>query len=71
MSWEWVGILGSIMIIFAFMEKEEKTIRILDAIGAGLFIVYGFLIGSFSTVLLNTVLILVHVRRFAELRKAQ
>jgi hypothetical protein len=71
MRWEWIGISGSIVIIFAFMEKDEKAIRILDAIGAGLFIIYGLLIGSFSTVLLNTVLILVHVKRFAELRKAK
>ena len=59
---------GSITIIIAFLFTNEKKIRIFDAIGAALFILYGVLIHSFSTVLLNTVLIAVHVVKLNKLK---
>lgn len=55
------GILGTIFIIIAFTQNGEKHIRILDMIGAILFIIYGFLINSFSTLLLNGILIVVQI----------
>lgn len=71
MRYEWIGILGSIAIIIAFTFKDTRKIRIADAIGAALFIVYGVLIGSFSNVLLNAVLIGVQVWRLATDGKRQ
>lgn len=68
MSYEWVGIIGSIMIIIAFTRKNEKAIRILDGVGAVLFIIYGYLTKTWATMFLNTVLVLVHVHRFIEMR---
>lgn len=59
--YEWIGVAGSILIIIAFLFKDEKKIRIADALGAGLFIIYGVTIESFSTVFLNAVLILVQI----------
>lgn len=56
---EWLGILGTLFIILAFTMNGEKKIRVFDMIGAILFIVYGFTIGSFSTILLNVVLVVV------------
>lgn len=61
--YEWIGILGSIAIIIAFLFKDQRKIRIADAIGAGLFVIYGFLIHSFSNVFLNCILIAVQVWR--------
>ena len=58
---EIVGIAGSIAIIIAFTFSDKKKIRIADSIGALLFIIYGVLIGSFSNVLLNSVLIAVQI----------
>lgn len=69
MKYEWIGIIGSIMIIIAFTNKNEKMIRILDAIGASLFIVYGALTHTWSTMFLNAVLIVVHIIRFIDMRK--
>ena len=57
--YEWIGVSGSILIIIAFLFKDEKKIRIADALGELLFIFYGVLIESFSTVFLNAVLIAV------------
>ena len=61
MNYEIIGIAGSFLIIIAFLMKGEKNIRVMDAVGALLFVIYGCLIGSFSTVLLNTVLIAVQI----------
>ena len=66
MQYEWIGIAGSIAIIVAFLFKDVVKIRIADAIGALLFIIYGVLIHSFSNVLLNTVLILVQIFRLCQ-----
>ena len=59
--YEWIGILGSVTIILAFLLKGELKIRIVDLIGAALFVIYGVLIKSFSTVLLNGVLVVVQL----------
>jgi len=56
---EWLGILGTLFIILAFTMNGERKIRVFDMIGALLFIVYGFTINSFSTILLNVVLVFV------------
>lgn len=67
--YEWIGIAGSVLIIIAFTTKNEKSIRILDGLGAALFIIYGILIKAWATVFLNAVLILVHLHRFIGMRK--
>ena len=66
---EYIGILGSIIIVLAFAMKQEKYIRIFDMVGAALFVVYGILIHSFSNVFLNSVLILINVYRLYKKEK--
>lgn len=67
MRYEWIGILGSMFVIAAFMCRDEKKIRILDTVGAVLFILYGVSIGSLSMVLLNTVLSLIQLHEIASM----
>lgn len=57
--YEWVGIVATVFVLIAFMFPEEKQIRIADAIGAMIFIIYGWLIGSFSVVIMNIVLVII------------
>lgn len=64
---EFLGIAASLMIICAFLFKDIRIIRILDGIGAALFILYGFLIHSFSNILLNTFLVIIQVVQLARL----
>ena len=66
---EYVGILGSIIIVLAFAMKQEKYIRIFDMVGAALFVVYGILIHSFSNVFLNSILILINIYRLYKKEK--
>lgn len=69
MKYEWIGILGSILIIIAFTQKDELKIRLLDSVGALLFILYGFATRTWSTMVLNCVLVIVHILRFKEMDK--
>lgn len=54
---EAIGVAGTLFIILAFAMNGETKIRVLDAVGALLFIIYGITIQSFSTVLLNSILV--------------
>lgn len=53
---EWLGIVGGIVVVVSFVMKGEIKMRVVNFIGAALFIVYGFFIGSISVVLLNFIL---------------
>ena len=54
---ELVGIVASMFVLGAFACKSVKLIRILDTIGAVLYIVYGILIKSVPNVFMNVVLV--------------
>ena len=66
---EVLEMIGSLFIILAFMFKDVRIIRILDSIGASLFIVYGIFIHSWSNIFLNIILILIQVYRLIEPKK--
>lgn len=66
---EWLGLLGTLMILIGFCSNSEKIIRIFDAIGSALFLIYGVMIGSVSTIVLNACLILVHCYKLAAEKK--
>ena len=61
---EIIGITGTLVILIGFLSDKEKVIRGFDMAGSLLFVLYGFAIGSLSTILLNSVLILVHTFKF-------
>lgn len=58
---ELIGIIGSCFICVAFLFKNIFWVRVFDSVGAVLFIIYGLVIHSFSTVLLNSILILIQL----------
>lgn len=59
MTNEVLGITATLFVLLAFLQRGEWKIRIFDGVGALLFIVYGVLIHSFSTILLNFVLVII------------
>lgn len=65
---ELLGIIASLFIISAFLFKDVKTIRILDSIGAFLYVIYGVLIHSYANILLNVVLIIIQIIRIIQLK---
>lgn len=66
---EIIGIAGTLVILIGFLSDREKVIRGFDMAGSILFIIYGAMIGSLSTILLNSVLVLVHTYKFYRGRK--
>lgn len=66
---EFLGIAASLMIICAFLFKDIRVIRILDGVGAALYVLYGFLIHSFSNILLNTFLVIIQIVQLVRLYK--
>ena len=61
MSYELIGTLASVIVLISFIAKGENKIRIINIIGALMFVVYGLLINAFSIWFLNGMLILIHL----------
>ena len=66
---EVLGIIASLFVISAFIFKNVTVIRILDGIGAILYIIYGILIHSYANILLNSVLVAVQIYHLYKLSK--
>ena len=66
---EILGIVASLFVISAFLFKNVKIVRVLDAVGALLYVIYGILIHSYANILLNTVLIAVQIYHLYKLNK--
>ena len=67
MTYELFGILGTVLILIGFLSDSEKKIRIFDMAGSALFVLYGILIGAYSNILLNGILIIVHIFKLRKL----
>lgn len=58
---EILGVTATLFVLASFLVKGEKRIRSINIFGAALFVVYGALLPSFSTMLLNAALIFIHI----------
>lgn len=58
---ESIGIFATIFVLISFLFSKPKQIRIVNIIGAILFVIYGLLISSLSVWLLNGALIAIHI----------
>lgn len=61
MQYEIIGIMATLFVLASFLVNDMRKVRYINIIGAALFVVYGYLIGAFSTWLLNGVLIVIHI----------
>jgi len=59
---EWVGYFGSIILIISVMMKNFKTLRIINSIGASLFVAYGFMLSiSWPIIITNAFIVLANI----------
>lgn len=58
---ELIGIAGTLFVLASFLMKDYRKTRVINIIGALLFVIYGLCIGALSTWLLNGILIFVHI----------
>lgn len=68
---EIIGFLASGFILLAFTNDDIKHVRIYDGIGCMIFIIYGLLINSISTVFLNFVMLSLQVYKLIKLRNSK
>lgn len=61
MNPEIIGIFATCLVLISFLARNPRHIRIVNIIGAAIYCIYGYLIKSLSTVLLNGILIFVHI----------
>ena len=66
---EILGTIASVIVLMSFLMKGEKKIRLINILGALMFVVYGILIKSFSVAFLNGVLILIHIYYLKKIKK--
>jgi hypothetical protein len=55
---EWVGYLASLILIISFLMKNMSTLRIVNSLGAILFVVYGFLLQTSWPIIITNAFIL-------------
>ncbi len=66
---EWLGLLAAALVLVSFLMKDERTIRLVNIIGATVFVVYGLLIHSGSVWLMNGALVVVHVIKLTKIKR--
>ena len=59
--YELIGVLASVIVLLSFVMNGESKIRIINIVGALLFVIYGLLINAFSVWFLNGTLLIVHI----------
>jgi len=55
---EWVGYLASVALIISFMMKNVRTLRIINSMGAILFVIYGVMLAISWPIIITNVFIL-------------
>ncbi len=55
---EWVGYLASLVLMISFLMKNINTLRIINSIGAILFVVYGIMLVTSWPIIITNIFIL-------------
>lgn len=59
---DWIGYLASIVLMISFLMKNINTLRIINSIGAFIFIIYGvMLVTSWPIIITNTFILGVNI----------
>ena len=69
MAYELIGSIGTIFVLISFLQKSEKKIRQVNIIGASFFIIYGITTKTYSTAILNTALLFIHISKLGLISK--
>ncbi len=58
---EWTGYAAMAILIIAFLMKDIKKLRIINTIACLLFVIYGYMLGSFPLMISNAFIALVNI----------
>jgi uncharacterized protein with PQ loop repeat len=64
---DWVGYLASLVLMISFLMKNINTLRIINSIGAIIFVIYGIMLAiSWPIILTNTFILGVNIYYLAK-----
>lgn len=66
---EVIGLIATLFVLASFLTSGEKNIRIINIVGALIFVAYGLMIGAVSVWLLNGILFIIHIYKLIKLAK--
>jgi hypothetical protein len=69
MSWDIFGYIGTIIILYSFIVENIYKLRFINSIGSVFWIIYGFGILAWPTVIVNSCILLIHTIWFIKHRK--
>ena len=69
MKYEIFGVIGTLLILVGFLSNSEKKISLFDMAGSVLFVIYGILIGAYSNIILNGILVFVHLYKLKNMHR--
>lgn len=58
---EWVGYIAMGLLMFSFLRKDLKQLRVWNSFGCGVFVIYGFLIHSYPIMITNVFILCVNI----------
>lgn len=66
---EVIGYMGSALIVVAMLMSSVVKLRVINSIGAGIFVIYALMIKSYPTALMNICLIIINIYNLLKLKK--
>ncbi|KQC33052.1 uroporphyrinogen decarboxylase [Nonlabens sp. YIK11] len=54
---EIIGYLASLFVLLSFFNKNLRKLRIVNSIGCGFFVAYGFMLGSIPVIVTNVAIL--------------
>jgi hypothetical protein len=62
---EYLGYIATVLVLLSFTRKKIEQLRVLNSIGAILFVIYGIGIHSFPVVLTNALIFLINMSKLS------
>ena len=69
MNWEIFGYIGTVLILVSFLIENVFKLRLVNTVGAILWLVYGFGIMAKPTIVVNLAVIIIHGIWFIKQKK--
>ncbi len=67
--WTYIGYVASVIVLISFVMTSVVKLRWVSAIGSALFSIYGFMIGSIPTGILNAGVVAVNIYQLVRMKK--
>ena len=63
---EYIGYIATFIVLSSFLMKNLTNLRVLNSVGASLFIIYGLFISSVPVILTNGLILIINVTKLLQ-----